>query len=70
MDENATDEATRLELEIGTEFQKQLRETTRQIGLEIDSSQATILQPVDANRAGRKAKGKTETHRAAPPPSK
>lgn len=48
MDENAPDEATRLELEIETEDQEQSRAITRQIGLEIDSSQ---------NRAGRKAKG-------------
>ena len=56
IDENATDEATRLELEIGRD-KEQSRAITRQIG----SSQATILQPVSGNGAGRKAKGKTET---------
>ena len=61
MDVHATDEATRLELEIGREDPEQSRAITRHIGLEIDSSQATILQPVSGNGAGRKAKSKTET---------
>lgn len=56
IDENATDEATRLELEIGRD-KEQSRAITRQIG----SIQATILQPISGNGAGRKAKGKTET---------
>lgn len=61
MDENATDEATRLELEIGTEDPEQSWVITGQIGLETDSNQASILQPVSSNGAGRKVKGKAET---------
>lgn len=57
IDENATDEATRLELEIGRDDPEQSRAITRLIC----SSQATILQPVSSNGAGRKAKGKPET---------
>ena len=61
MDVYATDEAMRLELEIGREDPEQLQAITCYIGLEIDSSQATILQSVSGNRAGRKAKSKRET---------
>ncbi len=34
---------------------------TRQIDREMELNQATILQPVSGNRAGRKAKAKIET---------
>lgn len=61
MDENATDEATRLGFEIGRDDPEQSRAITRQMGLGIGSSQATILQPVSGIGAGRKAKDKTET---------
>ncbi|MCJ1349623.1 hypothetical protein MMC31_007864, partial [Peltigera leucophlebia] len=60
MEANATDEATRLELDVGREDPGQSRAITRQMGLEIDSSQATVLQPVSGNGAGRKAKGKAD----------
>lgn len=60
MDANATGEATRLELDVGREDPGQSRAITRQMSLEVDSSQVSILQPVSGNAAGRKAKGKAE----------
>ncbi|MCJ1348776.1 hypothetical protein MMC31_007009 [Peltigera leucophlebia] len=60
MDANATDEATRLELDVGREDPGQSRAVTRQMSLEVHSSQASILQPVSGSGAGRKAKGKAE----------
>lgn len=50
----------RLELEIGREDPKQLQAIMYHIGLEVDSSQATILQPVSENGVGTKVKNKTE----------
>ena len=61
MDDNATDEATHLELEIGSEEVMQSRPMTRQMDRDMELNQATILQPVSGNGAGRKAKAKTET---------
>ena len=60
MDIYATNKATHLKLEIGREDSEQLQTITRHIGLKIDSSQATMLQPVTGNGAGRKAKSKTK----------
>ncbi|MCJ1348674.1 hypothetical protein MMC31_006907, partial [Peltigera leucophlebia] len=51
MDANATDEAMRLELDVRRENAGQSRAIMHQIGLEIDSSQAIILQPVSGNGA-------------------
>ena len=62
IDVHATDETTRLELEIGRENPEQLQAITRYIGVEIDSIQATILHQVIGNKVGRKVKSKAKTH--------
>ena len=61
MNVNATNRATHFKLEIGREDSEQSQAIPRHIDLEIDSSQATILQPVNGNGAGQKAKSKTKT---------
>ncbi len=61
MDDNATDEATYLELEIGSEEVMQSWPMMRQMDRETELNQATILQSVNGNGEGRKAKAKTET---------
>ncbi len=61
MDNNVTDEATYLELKMESKEVIQSRLITRQMNREMELNQATILQPVSSNGAGRKAKAMTET---------
>ncbi|MCJ1346732.1 hypothetical protein MMC31_004950, partial [Peltigera leucophlebia] len=62
MDGNATDEGKHQEVEGGDDPQERCITWPNQ---EVDKSQRLILQPVSGNGAGRKAKGKAETHHGA-----